>query len=180
MSLEKCIVLCQYNHNCSNEDDSDCGDITSVAVLRNYRRLGIAQRLMRQVEKKMIEVYNIKYCRLNVRETNYAARHLYSDVLGFKLFLNVLFICRQIDVDVKYYADGENGIRMEQDLVALRKELGLSDFKGEEMNNDSSEKTAEPGTKKKSKSKKNQLYCPFNYPFYMCLFLMGVFELYLN
>lgn len=110
---------------------------------------------MRQVEKKMIEVYNIKYCRLNVRETNYAARHLYSDVLGFKLFLNVLFICRQIDVDVKYYADGENGIRMEQDLVALRKELGLPDFKGEEMNNDSSENTAESGTKKKSKSKKN-------------------------
>lgn len=67
-----------------NEDDNACGDITSVAVLRNYRRLGIAQRLMRQVEKKMIEIYNCKYCRLNVRETNYAARHLYTDVLGFK------------------------------------------------------------------------------------------------
>lgn len=28
-------------------------------------------------------------------------------------------------MDVKYYADGENGIKMEQDLVALAKELGL-------------------------------------------------------
>lgn len=110
---------------------------------------------MRQVEKKMIEVYNLRYCRLNVRETNYAARHLYADVLGFKLFINMCFIYRQIDVDVKYYADGENGIRMEQDLVVLRKELGLPEYKGEEMSNAASEKTEESGTKKKNKSKKN-------------------------
>lgn len=32
---------------------------------------------------------------------------------------------RRLDVDVKYYADGENGIKMEQDLVVLAKELGL-------------------------------------------------------
>ena len=35
-------------------------------------------------------------------------------------------------MDVKYYADGENGIRMQQDLQALRKELGIIAFKGEE------------------------------------------------
>ena len=34
-------------------------------------------------------------------------------------------MCRELDVDVKYYADGENGIRMEQDLVALQKEPGI-------------------------------------------------------
>ena len=39
---------------------------------------------------------------------------------------------RRIDVDVKYYADGENGIKMEQDLVSLKKELGLGPFKGAE------------------------------------------------
>lgn len=39
---------------------------------------------MRQVERKMIEVYGMDRCRLNVRETNYAAQHLYKSVLGFK------------------------------------------------------------------------------------------------
>lgn len=83
MFLEKCISLVLIALSYSNEEDKSIGDITSVAVQRNYRRLGIANRLMRQVEKKMMTVYNIKKCRLNVRETNYAARHLY-DTLGFK------------------------------------------------------------------------------------------------
>lgn len=107
---------------------------------------------MRQVQRKMIEVYNLKHCRLNVRETNYAAIHLYKDVLGFKYMKVMSFICRQIDVDVKYYADGENGIRMEQDLVKLREELVLPSSK---LDNASSEKAEEKQSKsnKKNKSK---------------------------
>lgn len=54
-------------------------------------------------------------------------------------------MCRELDVDVKYYADGENGIRMEQDLVALQKELGI---KPSLEDNAASEKTEE---KKKGK-----------------------------
>ncbi|KAK8800803.1 hypothetical protein WA588_001634 [Blastocystis sp. NMH] len=103
-----------------DEDNSKVGNITSVAVCRAYRRMGLAQKLMRQVERKMIEVYNLEKCTLNVRESNYAAYHLYHSVLGFQ----------RIDVDVKYYADGENGIKMEQDLVSLKAELGLGPFKG--------------------------------------------------
>lgn len=57
-------------------------------------------------------------------------------------------------MDVKYYADGENGIRMEQNLVQLREELGLPPSK---VDNAASEKVEEPtsGKGKKSKSKKN-------------------------
>ena len=33
---------------------------------------------------------------------------------------------RALDIDTKYYGDGENGVRMEQDLVALQKELGIT------------------------------------------------------
>lgn len=69
---------------CRNEDDETMGQITSVAVCREYRRLGIAHKLMRQSQIKMIEVYNCKTCALHVRESNYAARHMYEDVLGFK------------------------------------------------------------------------------------------------
>lgn len=60
------------------------GQITSVAVCREYRRLGLAHKLMRQSQIKMCEVYNCKTCALHVRESNYAARHMYEDVLEFK------------------------------------------------------------------------------------------------
>ncbi|KAK8804602.1 hypothetical protein WA588_004812 [Blastocystis sp. NMH] len=103
-----------------NEDDETMGQITSVAVCREYRRLGIAHKLMRQSQIKMIEVYNCKTCALHVRESNYAARHMYEDVLGFKL----------ATVDVKYYADGENGLLLKLDLEELRKSMNLPPFKG--------------------------------------------------
>lgn len=48
---------------------------------------------------------------------------------------------RALDIDTKYYGDGENGVRMEQDLVALQKELGIKPFKGKE--NEPAEKTKE-------------------------------------
>lgn len=49
--------------------------------------------------------------------------------------------CRALDIDTKYYGDGENGVRMEQDLVALQKELGIKPFKGRE--DEPAEKTKE-------------------------------------
>ncbi|KAK8790565.1 n-alpha-acetyltransferase catalytic subunit [Blastocystis sp. subtype 4] len=118
-----------------DEDIPKVGNITSVAVSRSYRRMGIAQKLMRQVQRKMIEVYHLERCTLNVRETNYAAYHLYHDVLGFK----------RLDVDVKYYADGENGIKMEQDLIVLAKEWGLNVYIDSQ-----SDKKVEKGSKKRS------------------------------
>ena len=121
------------------------GQITSVAVSREYRRLGLAHKLMRQSQIKMCEVYNCKTCALHVRESNYAARHMYEDVLGFKCISAWGVIDRVADVDVKYYADGENGIRMEQDLVALQKELGI---KPSLEDNAASEKTEEKKGKK--------------------------------
>ncbi|KAK8794697.1 hypothetical protein WA158_001678 [Blastocystis sp. Blastoise] len=89
-----------------DDDKLDVGHITSLAVFRTYRRLGLAEMLMRQTQKRMITIYNCKWCDLHVRESNYAARHLYEDVLHFHLE----------DVDVKYYADGENGLHMRRDL----------------------------------------------------------------
>lgn len=65
-------------------------------------------------------------------------------------------ICREVDVDVKYYADGENGICMEDDLVKLREELGLPAFKGEEKDQSASEKVKESkSSKSKGKNKKH-------------------------
>ena len=51
---------------------------------------------------------------------------------------------RVLDIDTKYYGDGENGVRMEQDLVALQRELGIKPFKGKE------DESAEKAREKKS------------------------------
>lgn len=138
-----------------NEDDHTIGQITSVAVNRSYRRLGLAQKLMRQSQIKMVEVYNCKTCTLHVRESNYAARHMYEDVLGFKLLLFTRIMCRLADVDVKYYADGENGLSLKLDLDLVRKEYNLSPFKGLDPERDSPAETASESTKK-TQTKKNR------------------------
>ena len=80
---------------------------------------------------------------------------MYQVLSKFDLFL---ITNRQIDVDVKYYADGENGIRMEQNLVQLREELKWPEFKGSRKSNDSSEKTEESSSKK-NKKKQSELSC---------------------
>ena len=63
-----------------------------------------------------------------------------------------------MDVDVKYYADGEDGIKMEQDLVALAKELKMPPFKGEQSKKETSvaESKQEPASTSASKNKKNK------------------------
>ncbi|RKO97912.1 hypothetical protein CXG81DRAFT_13644 [Caulochytrium protostelioides] len=78
------------------------GHITSLAVLRTWRRLGIAARLMRQSMLAMAEVFNAKRCSLHVRQSNAAALHLYRDTLQFNVE----------KIEENYYADGENAYSM--------------------------------------------------------------------
>lgn len=61
----------------------------------------------------MVEVYGAKYVSLHVRETNYAAFHLYRDTLHFTVH----------GTEAKYYADGENAYDMRK--VITREMLGL-------------------------------------------------------
>ena len=91
------------------EDDEDKdkeghvhGHITSISVLRSYRKLGIATKLMKASEYAMMTIYDAEYCSLHVRITNRAAIALYKDVLGFQV----------MNVDEKYYADGEDALDM--------------------------------------------------------------------
>uniref|UniRef100_F6VM75 N-terminal amino-acid N(alpha)-acetyltransferase NatA n=1 Tax=Equus caballus TaxID=9796 RepID=F6VM75_HORSE len=64
-------------------DDVPHGHITSLAVKRSHRRLGLAQKLMDQASRAMIENFNAKYVSLHVRKSNRAALHLYSNTLNF-------------------------------------------------------------------------------------------------
>jgi len=83
------------------------GHITSLAVLRTHRKLGLATRLMRASQKQMIACFQAQYVSLHVRESNRGAFHLYTITLGYEIK----------DVEAKYYADGEDAYDMRHDFT---------------------------------------------------------------
>lgn len=104
------------------------GHITSLAVLRTYRKCGIATMLMRQAHARMQEAFGAAYCSLHVRKTNMAAFHLYSQTLAYIIH----------EVEAGYYADGEDAYSMrcyfespeklakKKSVAAAQKALSLS------------------------------------------------------
>jgi N-alpha-acetyltransferase 10/11 len=68
----------------------------------------------------MVENYDAKYVILHVRKSNRAALSLYRDTLQFTYFLPLLRACvmdsRLLEVEKKYYADGEDAYSMKRDL----------------------------------------------------------------
>ena len=60
------------------------GHITSLSVLRSYRKLGIANRLMQATHREMERVFDGKYVSLHVRVSNRPALGLYRDRLKYE------------------------------------------------------------------------------------------------
>jgi ribosomal protein S18 acetylase RimI-like enzyme len=100
--------LAECNRRYNREEDIAPGDephghLTSISVLRSYRRLGLAKKLMLQsreylsrccpslsfshnrnhAEDAMASIYKASYVSLHVRKSNRAALSLYRDSLGF-------------------------------------------------------------------------------------------------
>lgn len=92
-------------------EESKHGHITSLAVKRPFRRLGLAQKLMNQASYAMVECFDAQYVSLHVRKSNRAALNLYTSSLGFKI----------LEIEPKYYADGEDAYSMRRDLTELSK-----------------------------------------------------------
>merc|ERR1712187_323174 len=92
------------------EEDTDepHGHITSLAVARTHRKLGIASKLMRASIAAMEECFKAEYVSLHVRYTNRAAFALYSQTLGFEIN----------DIEKGYYADKEDAYDMRKVLPA--------------------------------------------------------------
>ncbi|KAK9683021.1 hypothetical protein RND81_10G113200 [Saponaria officinalis] len=85
------------------EETSEChGHITSLAVVRTHRKLGLATKLMSAAQSAMEHVYAADYVSLHVRKSNRAAFRLYTETLGYKIH----------DMEAKYYADGEDAYDM--------------------------------------------------------------------
>ena len=117
------------------EDSNDPhGHITSLAVLRTHRKLGLATKLMQASQRAMEDLFHANYCSLHVRQSNTAAFHLYTKTLGFqsvryllvtsisnagltRINKNILtlsfsvFVFRIHSIEAKYYADGEEFVQ---------------------------------------------------------------------
>lgn len=104
-------VLAKMNDDPDQQDQPLNGHITSLSVMRTYRRMGIAEKLMRQALFALREVYNAKFVSLHVRQSNRAALHLYADTLEFEV----------LSVEKSYYQDGE-------DAYAMKKVLKLDEL----------------------------------------------------
>ena len=89
-----------------NPGEEAHGHITSLAVLREYRKLGIATKLMSTVQKLMLDCFDARYVSLHVRVGNKAALTLYKDTLGFEIH----------ELEAKYYADQEDAYDMRKYL----------------------------------------------------------------
>merc|ERR1711879_648628 len=107
-------VLAKMDEDAGSEKNPPHGHITSLAVRRNYRRLGLAKKLMDQSAYAMVESFKAKFCSLN----------LYKETLKFNID----------DTEKGYYADGEDAYKMKKDLdkmeglPKLSNEVKLFDF----------------------------------------------------
>ncbi|KAF3989693.1 hypothetical protein FT663_02519 [Candidozyma haemuli var. vulneris] len=99
-------VLGKMEDDPEAEDKTPHGHITSLAVMRTYRRMGLAEKLMRQSLYAMYEVFKAQYVSLHVRKSNRAALHLYRDSLSFEM----------TNIEKSYYQDGEDAYAMRKDL----------------------------------------------------------------
>ncbi|KAL6707141.1 N-terminal acetyltransferase A complex catalytic subunit ard1 [Coniothyrium glycines] len=121
------------------------GHITSLSVMRTHRRLGLAEKLMRQSQRAMAETFAAHYVSLHVRMSNTAALHLYRDTLGFTVD----------KVESKYYADGEDAYSMRMDLAELKERL--RDEEEEIFGSEGVDEGDPVGSEKKEQGKKQKV-----------------------
>ena len=68
----------------------------------------------------MVENYDAQYVSLHVRKSNRAALSLYKDTLNFEYSEETAEAnARLLEVEKKYYADGEDAYSMRRDLKPL-------------------------------------------------------------
>ena len=78
------------------------GQITSISVLRTYRRLGVARKLMEHAINMLQEYFEADFVSLHVRVSNRPALILYHEKLGFEIR----------GIEKNYYNDAEDAYKM--------------------------------------------------------------------
>merc|ERR1712232_758409 len=123
------------------EEDTDevHGHITSLAVARTHRKLGIASKLMRASIAAMEECFKAEFVSLHVRYTNRAAFSLYSQTLGFEIH----------DIEKGYYADKEDAYDMRKMLSAgLKKKKPQATLKDKDVDKENTTMPDKPDNEK--------------------------------
>ena len=140
------------------------GHITSISVLRTYRRLGVASKLMSHAINMMQEYFEADFVSLHVRVSNRPALHLYHKNLGFDVR----------GIEKEYYADKEDAYKMrkyfkkdkkpkDEVAIEIKDEIKFEEIKdvfeevdinGEEIARKSKEKGKENEENKDDKKKK--------------------------
>ena len=131
------------------------GHITSISVLRTYRRLGVASKLMNHAINMMQEYFDADFVSLHVRVSNRPALHLYHKNLGFDVR----------GIEKGYYADKEDAYKMrkyfkkdkkpkDEVAIEIKDEIKFEEIKDvfEEIDINGEE----IGSKKKEKEKENE------------------------
>ena len=140
------------------------GHITSISVLRTYRRLGVASKLMSHAINMMQEYFDADFVSLHVRVSNRPALHLYHKNLGFDVR----------GIEKEYYGDKEDAYKMrkyfkkdkkpkDEVAIEIKDEIKFEDIKdvfeevdinGEEISPKKKEKGKENEENKDDKKKK--------------------------
>ena len=81
------------------------GHVVALAVGPEFRRRGLARRLMQRVESQFFE-RGVRTVRLEVRTSNEAAQNLYFD-LDYKIIHRM----------PRYYTNGDDGYMMVKSLI---------------------------------------------------------------
>ena len=116
------------------------GHITSISVLRTYRRLGVASKLMNHALNMMQEYFDADYVSLHVRVSNRPALHLYHNNLGFDVR----------GIEKGYYADKEDAYKMRKYFkkdkkdknevsIEIKDEINYDEIKFEEVDENGKE-----------------------------------------
>ncbi|UKJ89463.1 GNAT-family N-acetyltransferase [Theileria orientalis] len=93
--------VCGYSMAKLEEDKNKAGHVTAVGVLRSFRNIGIAKKVIRQTHVAMKEVYDCECTYLFVRVTNWAAHSLYK---GLGYFVD--------ELSKEYFYDREDAYSM--------------------------------------------------------------------
>ena len=142
------------------------GHITSISVLRTYRRLGVASKLMSHAINMMQEYFDADFVSLHVRVSNRPALHLYHKNLGFDVR----------GIEKEYYADKEDAYKMrkyfkkdkkpkDEVTIEIKDEIKYEDIKdvfeevdinGEEIQVEKKDKDEKENAKEENKEDKKE------------------------
>ena len=142
------------------------GHITSISVLRTYRRLGVASKLMTHAINMMQEYFDADFVSLHVRVSNRPALHLYHKNLGFDVR----------GIEKEYYADKEDAYKMrkyfkkdkkpkDEVTIEIKDEIKYEDIKdvfeevdinGEEIQVEKKDKDETENAKEENKEDKKE------------------------